>query len=225
MPEQNRRVVDMKATILILVYVLIIIFIPVKPIMAYITETSEKYAILDIENKCDTANTSCYSLGIKGGLIDGNQSRGQFGYSLVDGCGVQHSLDYCYGYILGYNKGYGHQTNNTEIWNTANNLGDKAGYQHGAKPPDQISCNVSSIFCGGYMHGYNHGYTYGIHYWIAYADGEKQADIDIKKCQEQINPKIPGQYTQDYKSGWLDGYSDEIDHATNGTNITLCNTR
>lgn len=207
--------------------IIIIIIIAMRPIMAYITETSEKYAILDIENKCDNANTkqTCLSLGIKGGLIDGNQSRGKFGYSLVDGCGVQHSLDYCYGYILGYNKGYGHQANNAEIWNTANNLGDKAGYQHGAKPPDQISCTVSTIFCGGYIHGYNQGYQYGIHYWMAYSEGEKQADIDIKKCQEQINPKIPGKITQDYKSGWLDGYSDEIDHATNVTNTTSCNTQ
>ncbi|MFZ0514416.1 MAG: hypothetical protein WAM14_22620 [Candidatus Nitrosopolaris sp.] len=108
-------------------------------------------------NTSAIANTSCYSLGIKGGLIDGNQSRGQFGYSLVDGCGVQHSLDYCYGYILGYDKGYDHQPNNTEIWNTANSLGDEAGYQQGTKPLDQISCTVSSIFCGG--HGYNQGHT------------------------------------------------------------------
>jgi hypothetical protein len=228
-----------KGIILISTYFLIIIMIiPVKSIMAYITETSERYGILDIENKCDRSvpknnantshisNTSCYSLGIKGGLIDGNQSRGQFGYSLVDGCDAQHSLDYCYGYILGYNKGYGHQTNNTEIWITANNLGEKAGYQHGARPPDQISCTVSSsIFCGGYMHGYNQGYTHGIDYWIGYADGEKQAYINIKKCHEQNNPKVPGQHTQDYKSGWLDGYSDEIDHATNVTDIMLCNIR
>ena len=35
-----------EAIILISIYVLIIIIIPVKPIMAYITETSEKYGIL-----------------------------------------------------------------------------------------------------------------------------------------------------------------------------------
>ena len=121
--------------------------------MAYITETSEKYAIQDIENKCDVnTKQTCLSLGIKGGLIDGNQSRGKFGYSLVDGCGVQHSLDYCYGYILGYNKGYGHQGDNGEIWNTANN---KAGYQHGAKPPDQIrAINVAYIIGWRTLKGY-----------------------------------------------------------------------
>ena len=217
----------MIAIILVSISILIItIIIAVRPIMAYITQTSEKYAIQDIENKCDVnTKQTCLSLGIKGGLIDGNQSRGKFGYSLVDGCGVQHSLDYCYGYILGYNKGYGHETNNAEIWNTADNLGNKAGYQHGAKPPDKISCTVSTIFCGGYIHGYNRGYQYGIHYWVAYSEGEKQADIDIKNCQEQINPKIPGEIAQDYKSGWLDGYTDEIDHATNVTNTTSCNTR
>src|SRR5215472_11015718 len=144
----------MIAIILVSIFILIIVTtIAVRPIMSYITETSEKYAILDIENKCD-ANTkqTCLSLGIKGGLIDGNQSRGKFGYSLVDGCGVQHSMDYCYGYILGYNKGYGHQANNAEVWKTADNLGDKTGYQHGAKHPDKISCTVSTIFCGGYIH-------------------------------------------------------------------------
>lgn len=117
--------------------------------MYYITQSSEKYAILDIENKCDRAissyakSTPCYSLGIKGGLIDGNQSRGQFGYSLVDGCGPQHSLDHCYGYILGYNKGYGHLTNNTETWNAANGSGYEAGYQQSATHPGHLTCDVT----------------------------------------------------------------------------------
>lgn len=228
--------------ILISIYLLTISVISVRPIIAYITESSSKYGILDIENKCDRSvpnnytsssnnmnaslnASSCYGLGIKGGFIDGNQSRGQFGYSLVDGCSPQYSLNYCYGYLIGYSRGYGHHISNTEIWNTANHSGYEAGYLRGAKPSEQISCTVSIIFCGGYLHGYSLGYTYGMHYWTGYAEGEKQAYNDIKDCREQNNPNIPGNHTQEYRSGWLDGYSDATDQSTSVTNMTLCNIR
>ncbi len=227
----------MKAVIisLISVYILTISVISARPIIAYITASSSKYGILDIENKCDRSvtnndtsttnpNTSCYVLGLKGGFIDGNQSRGKFGYSLVDGCNPQHSLNYCYGYLIGYNKGYDSHTGNTEIWKTANRSGYEAGYQKGAKPSEQISCTLSIIFCGGYLHGYSLGYTYGVHYWTGYALGEKQAYNDIKYCHEQNSPRIPGNHTQEYRSGWLDGYSDAAGQVTS-LNMTLCNTQ
>jgi len=230
----------MKAAIisLISVYLLTFSVISVKPVIAYITASSTKYGILDIENKCDRSvfpkndtstskdtNASCYAIGVKGGLIDGNQSRGQFGYSLVDGCNPQHSLNYCYGYLIGYNKGYKHHTSNTEIWNTGNRSGYEAGYQKGAKPSEHISCTLSVIFCGGYLHGYSLGYTYGVHYWTGYAEGQKQAYSDTKYCREQNNPSIPGNHTQGYRSGWLDGYSDATNQVTSVTNMTLCNVR
>jgi hypothetical protein len=42
---------------------------------ALITKTSIRYALLDKEKKCDNFNkntsTSCFNLGVKGGMIDG----------------------------------------------------------------------------------------------------------------------------------------------------------
>ncbi|MGC1931626.1 MAG: hypothetical protein WA667_21860 [Candidatus Nitrosopolaris sp.] len=202
----------------IIIAIFALSMILINPAKAYITQNSHLYGNLDVNNKCDVntnSSNSCFNLGIKGGLIDGNQSRGQLGYSLIDGCDAAHSANYCAGYILGYNKGYGHQTNNTEILSIANKTGGQKGFQHGAAPPQQILCTVSTLFCSAYLHGYTLEYEHGIPWWIGHDDGEKQADADIKNCHEQNNPTSLGHHTQAYRNGFGIGYTDETGDATN----------
>jgi hypothetical protein len=81
------------------------------------------FAHIDQGHKCDKPGLpSCYNLGYKGGLIDGQQHKlNRAGYSAKAGCGsvgASASPNYCNGYVLGYNKAYGHFSNNTEIWVT-----------------------------------------------------------------------------------------------------------
>ncbi|MFZ0513240.1 MAG: hypothetical protein WAM14_16640 [Candidatus Nitrosopolaris sp.] len=68
--------------------------------------------ILDIEHKCDNGNnTTCCTLGLKSGFVDGRDDTLNHQISYL--CNEQHSPNYCYGYLLGYDKGFGRQINNT----------------------------------------------------------------------------------------------------------------
>jgi hypothetical protein len=65
------------------------------------------------------------------------------------------------------------------------------------------------------MKGYLQAYVYNIPYWIGLADGENFADLLIKSCHVENHPKVPGIHSQVYKTGWIDGYNDEVDAASN----------
>jgi hypothetical protein len=166
--------------------------------------------ILDIEHKCDNGNITCYSLGLKSGLVDGRDDRlnGHISYTLDGGCKVsgQHSPNYCYGYMLGYNKGFGRQINYT---------GADVGGEQGVSSNPSIACTVSTLFCNAYNHGYHMAYHYNIPYWAGYTVGMNFADHLIDICHEEDNAKIAGHHTAQYKSGWLDGYEDATGAASN----------
>ena len=69
----------MKSTSLIALAIPLMLIILILPSLAkgLIRETSIGYAQLDKEKKCDNFNTnaitSCFNLGVKGGMIDGTQ--------------------------------------------------------------------------------------------------------------------------------------------------------
>ncbi|MFZ0515031.1 MAG: hypothetical protein WAM14_25760 [Candidatus Nitrosopolaris sp.] len=187
-------------------------------VFAYMTSESEDIGTPDIEKKCGNTNASnsCFDIGVKSGLVAGNESKhtDDIQYSLVGGCGGQHSANFCYGYFLGYSRTYGHPINNTEIWNTGNKTGGDIGSEYGANP-QKIPCNVSTLFCSAYVHGYHQSYVYHVPYWIGYDTGEKFAENLIKKCHEENHPIIAGHHSQAYKTGWSDGYEDATGAATN----------
>ena len=60
-------------------FILIALIILPSSAEALITKTSIRYALLDKEKKCDNFNnnvsTSCFNLGVKGGMIDGTQEK------------------------------------------------------------------------------------------------------------------------------------------------------
>lgn len=151
--------------------------------------------------------------------MDGRGDRlNGYGYSLVGGC-EQHSPNYCYGYLLGYDKGFGRQINNTAIWKAGNDTGSQHGGDQTASPNPPIACTVSSLFCNAYNHSYHLAYVYNIPYWAGNTAGMNFADHLIDICHEEDNPKIPGHHTAQYKSGWLDGYEDATAAASNDDGI------
>jgi hypothetical protein len=126
---------------------------------AYITETSSAYAKIDVYKKCDNNNTnatmSCFKLGIQGGLIDGTQDKNaKVGYSIINGCKVQMSANYCAGYIEGYSKSYGHYPNAKEYFNIVNSTASNDAQAYNALPTKDIICNASPSFCITYLNAY-----------------------------------------------------------------------
>lgn len=214
MPLLNVRVYAnaTKGAFILIVFGVILIF-PTNA-SGYIAQSALQSDI-DIAHKCDKPGLdSCYNLGLQAGLFDGYQYHGHSGYSVEGGCNGQNSPNFCFGYFVGFSKTYGHPINNTEIWRIANDTGSFAGSEHGANPK-QIICDVSTLFCTAYMHGYTQAYVYEIPYWIGLADGQNFADFLIKSCHVEDHPKIPGNHSQAYESGWNDGYNDETNVAFN----------
>jgi hypothetical protein len=218
MKETKKRVPEYtksgtKKTALMLIAIIVILVFPANA-SGYIAESAVPSDI-DIAHKCDKPGLdSCYDLGLQAGLFDGYQYHGQLRYSVEGGCNGQNSPNFCFGYFMGFSKTYGHPINNTEIWNIGNNTGSIAGSEQDANPK-QITCDVSALFCKAYIKGYTQAYIYNIPYWIGLADGQNFADLLIKSCHEENHPKIPGNHSQVYKSGWIDGYNDEVDAASN----------
>lgn len=96
---------------------LILLILPIVSIipyaLAFMASSSIGYA--DINNTCrnDNSSSSCYAL-------ESSEIReSHFGYSLVGGAGGQHSPNFSYGYLLGFDRGFGHRTNNTYIMTVA----------------------------------------------------------------------------------------------------------
>src|SRR5215831_16040329 len=120
----------------------------------FVIENSHVYTTLDAKKKCDNNSTiSCFSIGIKAGLIDGSQQRANnLGYSVIRGCNGEQSANYCSGYIIGYSRAYGHEPNAIEFYKIVNKMAfDKARAQVAPTPGD-ITCTTSALFCNTYLH-------------------------------------------------------------------------
>lgn len=237
MKHQLIILIAIKSIIIILLPVLMLLIttIKVETSFAYITQPSSGIAAAD-PNYCDKAGPypTCYDIGYKGGLIDGQQDvQKGLRYSALAACigAAQHSPNFCSGYIEGYNKAYGREfsssnnNNNPEIWNMGNVTGFDIGF-HTIKNNNNnnqfavTSCTEgSTIFCNGYEHGYIQGRIYGQNYWPGYLAGVNAADRDISKCnlQDYATVKIPGyqHYSQEYIQGFRIGYSDTASDAAN----------
>ena len=140
----------------------------------FVIEKSYVDTILDAKKKCGSSTVSCFSIGIKTGLIDGSQHRANnLGYSVVRGCNGEQSPNYCSGYIIGYSKAYGHQPNATEFYNIVNKLAFNKAREHEAPAPSNISCTASALFCNTYLHAYETAFQYNSHYRSGYVAGGK----------------------------------------------------
>jgi hypothetical protein len=228
--------------ILLPVLMLLTITIKAETSFAYVTQSSSGFAAAD-PNYCDKAGhyPTCYDIGYKGGLIDGQQDvQNGLRYSALAACvgAAQHSPNFCNGYIEGYNKAYGrhfsnnnnnnNNNNNAEIWNMGNATGFDIGFNTIKNNKNNnhftvTSCTEgSTIFCNGYAHGYIQGHTYGQNYWPGYLAGVSAADRDVNKCnlQNYATVKIPGyqHYSQEYIQGFRIGYSDTASDAANDDN-------
>ncbi|HEY9492108.1 MAG TPA: hypothetical protein VIP56_08995 [Nitrososphaeraceae archaeon] len=239
---KHRLIILIAAEIILLLSVLMLLIttIKVETSFAYVTQSSSGIAAAD-PNYCDNAShyPTCYDIGYKGGLIDGQQHvQNGVRYSALAACvGVgSHSPNFCYGYIEGYNKAYGryfssnnnNNNNNVEIWNMGNATGFDIGINTVKNNNNNNHFTVrsctegSTIFCNGYAHGYLQGRIYGQNYWPGYLAGVNAADRDISKCnlQNYSTVKIPGylHYSQEYIQGFRIGYSDTASDAANDDN-------
>ena len=140
----------------------------------FVIEKSYVDTILDAKKKCDSSTVSCFSIGIKTGLIDGSQHRANnLGYSVVRGCNGEQSPNYCSGYIIGYSRAYGHEPNAIEFYKIVNKMAfDKARAQ-GAPTPGYIACTTTALFCNTYIHAYETAFQYNSHYRSGYVAGAK----------------------------------------------------
>jgi len=196
-----------------LIWVLVIIV--AYPILSAKGFMSSNVGIQDIKHKCDEGTLSCYALGLKTGQIAGTQMmQSGFLYSIVGGCNSQHSPNYCYGYLRGFDKGFGRPTTDTEIQRVGESTGvDAASGNVTSSPP--IACTVNALFCKSYLKGYQQSYAANIPYKAGYADGTKYAQQLIKLCHEEKHPKIPGHHTSAYQKGWMTAYADVTREASN----------
>jgi hypothetical protein len=130
-----------------------------------ISENSGGYATLDTKKKCDSNSTiSCFSIGIKAGLIDGTQQKANHvGYSVVGGCNGEQSPNYCSGYIIGYSRAYGHEPNATEFYKIVNKMAFNKAQAQGAPAPSNITCTASASFCNTYLRAYETAFQYNSH--------------------------------------------------------------
>lgn len=240
MKHQLIILIAVKIILLLPVLMLLITTIKVETSFAYVTQSSSGIAAAD-PNYCDKAGhyPTCYDMGYKGGLIDGQQDvQNGLRYSALAACvgAAQHSPNFCNGYIEGYNKAYSrhyssnnNNNNNAEIWNMGNATGFDIGLNTIKNNNNNnnhftvTSCTQgSTIFCNGYTHGYIQGHIYGQNYWPGYLAGVNAADRDINKCnlQNYATVKIPGyqHYSQEYIQGFRIGYSDTASDAANDDN-------
>jgi hypothetical protein len=118
--------------------------------------------IPDIIHTCpnDNSTSSCMNIGIASGYQAGKDTKeNQLAYSLVGGVGEQHSPNFSYGYLLGYDQGFGVPTNSSFIVSVANKTGFEDGINGASIEPP--SCTVNNLWCSTYDSGYRQGYTAG----------------------------------------------------------------
>ncbi|MGC1931678.1 MAG: hypothetical protein WA667_22140 [Candidatus Nitrosopolaris sp.] len=66
-----------------------------------------------------------------------------------------------------YDKGFGNRTNNLEIQSVGNQTGSDDGSEQNVTSAPSIACNVSTLFCGAYVHAYTRAYHMNVPYWHA----------------------------------------------------------
>ena len=211
----------MKSSLIKLVIPLMLIALTVLPSLAkaLIRETSIGYAQLDKEKKCDNFNTnaitSCFNLGVKGGMIDGTQEKNtDLGFSVAGGCGEAESPNYCAGYIKGYSQSYGHFPNVKEYANIVKNAAINKAQAHGASPPSKIICNASPTFCSIYKSTYEKEFPTNAPYYAGQAAGEQYANHVLDTCHES-KLHIPSDHSKAWQTGYSQGYADAISEAQN----------
>jgi hypothetical protein len=196
-------------------YLIVLVIMVACPILFAKGFMSSEIGIQDIKHKCDKGTLSCYALGLKTGQIAGTQMKQSgFLYSIVGGCNSQHSPNYCYGYLRGFDKGFGRPTTDTEIQRVGKSTGTDAASGNVTSSPS-IACTVNALFCKSYLQGYQQSYAANIPYNAGYADGTKYAQHLIKICHVEKHPKIPGHHTSAYEKGWMTAYSDATGAANN----------
>lgn len=169
----------------------------------------------DISNTCliDNASSSCFIAGALDGLAAGREAGEQGQYSLASPNNpTGHSPDFFYGYLIGYNSGFGAKTGDTT--HIANKTGTIDATAQNASP-DPPSCTIQP-FCTTYTQAYLYAYHGGIPWIQGQRDGENFANDLISRCHEENNPVIPGgTHTPSYRAGWLEGYGDANADASN----------
>jgi hypothetical protein len=118
--------------------------------LGFLTSLSTDIGAPDIKHQCvnDNSSSSCYSLGLRSGLVAGKEMRdSDFAYSVAVGCWYQHSANFCLGYLLSYDKAFlGRTANSSQIWQVANKTGWNDGGQNTTASPNP-PCTVNAIFC------------------------------------------------------------------------------
>jgi hypothetical protein len=186
---------------------------------ALIRETSIGYAQLDKEKKCDNFNTnaitSCFNLGVKGGMIDGTQEKNtNLNFSVAGGCSGFESPNYCAGYIKGYSQSYGHFPGAKEYAEIVKKVAIVKAQVQGASPPSKIICNASPTFCSIYQSTYKEEFPTNTPYYAGHAAGEQYANYVLDTCHEPKHLHIPT-HSQAWQTGYSQGYADSISEAQN----------
>jgi hypothetical protein len=186
---------------------------------ALIRETSIGYAQLDKDKKCDNFNTnatSCFNLGVKGGMIDGTQEKStNLGFSVTGGCGGTESPNYCAGYIKGYSQSYGHFPNVQEYAEIVKRAAINKAQAQGASQPSKIICNASPIFCSIYQSTYKKEFPTNALYYQGQATGEQYANHVLDTCHEAKYLHIPTSHSKAWQTGYSQGFADSISEAQN----------
>jgi len=212
----------MKSTFIkfVIPFILIALIILPSSAKALITKTSIRYTQLDKEKKCNNFNnnaiTSCFNLGIKGGMIDGTQEKNtNLAFSVAGGCGEVESPNYCAGYIKGYSQSYGHIPNVKEYAEIVKKAAINKAQAHGASPPSKIICNASPTFCSIYQSTYEKEFPTNAPYYAGHAAGEQYANHVLDTCHQPKHLHIPSGHSKAWQTGYSQGYADSISEAQN----------
>jgi hypothetical protein len=176
------------------------------------TSAPVEIGLADIEHTCpnDNSTNSCFQIGVKSGLEAGKEMKetGNIGYSLVGGVGGQHSNDFSYGYLLGYDSGFGVPTSSSYITYIAN----KTGFEDGenANSSRAALCTVGTNWCSVYSNAYKNGYTMAQPYWVGHQRGVEDAEHVIDTCTQKDHPDfaILRHHTAQYREGFLNAYKE-----------------
>jgi hypothetical protein len=188
--------------------------------LGFLTSLSTDIGAPDINHKCPNNNSSssCYSLGLKSGLVAGKEMRdSDFGYSLVGGCWQQHSPNFCLGYLLSFDKVFlGRPANSSQILQVANKTGWDDGGQNTTASPNP-PCTVNTMFCVPFTKAYDASFKYHIPYWEGFKAGNKYADHMIDRCTLTKHPNFIflKHSTAQYQGGFMDGYKASVEAAFN----------
>jgi hypothetical protein len=199
-------------------FVLIALIILPSSATALITKTSIRYAQLDKEKRCDNfntnASTSCFNLGVIGGMIDGTQEKNtNLAFSVAGGCGEAESPNYCAGYIKGYSQSYGHLPNVKEYAELVKKAAINKAQAYGAS--SKINCNASPTFCSIYRSTYEKEIPTNAPYYAGHAAGEQYANHVLDTCHEAKHLHIPSGHSKAWQTGYTQGYADSISEAQN----------